>query len=149
MHPFTALFANSYFWHELVHMYLAGYMVTGFLVAGAYASGRLRGRWGRYERTALAVPLAVAALASRRAGLRRRLERPRGRGRRSRSSSPPSKGSAHTTKGAPVHLLGWYTDGQVEYGIPIPRLLSLLAFHNPNATVAGPRRGRRPPTGRR
>ena len=39
-------------------------MVTGFLVAGAYAFGRLRGRWGRYERTALAIPLTIAALAS-------------------------------------------------------------------------------------
>ena len=28
VHPLEALFANSYFWHELVHMYLAGYMVT-------------------------------------------------------------------------------------------------------------------------
>src|SRR5947209_6882485 len=63
-HPFQALFANSYFWHELVHMYLAGYMVTGFVLAGVYAYARLRGRWGRYERTALAVPLTVAALAA-------------------------------------------------------------------------------------
>lgn len=29
------------------------YMVTGFVLAGVYAVGRLRGRWGRYERTAL------------------------------------------------------------------------------------------------
>ena len=29
VHPFAALFENSYFWHELVHMYLAGYMVAG------------------------------------------------------------------------------------------------------------------------
>src|SRR5213593_1568389 len=64
VHPLSALFGNSYFWHELVHMYLAGYMVTGFVLAGAYAFGRLRGRWGRYERMALAIPLAVAALAS-------------------------------------------------------------------------------------
>ncbi len=64
VHPLTALFGNGYFWHELVHMYLAGYIVTGFLVAGAYAVGRLRGRWGRYERTALAIPLTIAALAA-------------------------------------------------------------------------------------
>src|SRR5665213_786025 len=64
IHPLSALFANSYFWHELAHMYLAGYMVTGFLVAGAYAFGRLRGHWGRYERTALAIPLTLAVLAS-------------------------------------------------------------------------------------
>src|SRR6266702_2593813 len=60
VHPFKALFVNSYFWHELIHMYLAGYMVTGFLLAGVYAFGRLRGRWGRYERTALVIPLTVA-----------------------------------------------------------------------------------------
>src|SRR6266513_267480 len=64
VNPWGALFGNSYFWHELTHMYLAGYMVTGFLVAAAYAVARLRGRWGRYERTALAIPLTVAALCA-------------------------------------------------------------------------------------
>src|SRR5262245_21417120 len=64
VHPFQALFENSYFWHELVHMYLAGYMVAGFMTASVYAWGALRGRWGRYERTALAIPLTIAALAS-------------------------------------------------------------------------------------
>ena len=80
VHPVAALFGNSYLWHEMVHMYIAAYIVTGFLVAGAYAFGRLRGRWGRYERTALAIPLTVAALAAPVAGAGRRLERPRGRG---------------------------------------------------------------------
>ena len=55
---------TAYLWHELVHMYLAGYIVAGFLVAAVYALGRLRGRWGRYERTAFAIPLTIAALAS-------------------------------------------------------------------------------------
>src|ERR1700751_6092287 len=58
--PWKALFANTYLWHELVHMYVAGYIVTGFLVAVWYAFCRVRGRWGRYERTALAVPLTIA-----------------------------------------------------------------------------------------
>src|SRR3954453_13647907 len=62
--PVRALFGNPYLWPELVHMYLAAYVVVGFLVAGAYAVGRLHGRWGRYERTALAVPLTIAALAA-------------------------------------------------------------------------------------
>src|SRR3954452_24792750 len=44
VHPWRALFANSYLWHELVHMYLAGFVVAGFLVAGAYSFGWLRGR---------------------------------------------------------------------------------------------------------
>src|SRR5215471_4689569 len=49
VHPVDALFGNAYFWHELIHMYLAGYMVTGFVLAGSYAVCRLRGRFGRYE----------------------------------------------------------------------------------------------------
>src|SRR5919109_1447082 len=53
-HSWSALFGNTYFWHEFVHMYFAGYIVAGFLVAAAYAWGYLRGRCGRYERTALA-----------------------------------------------------------------------------------------------
>src|SRR6201993_2204218 len=55
VHPLSALFGNSYLWHELIHMYIAGYLVSGFILAGVYALGRLRGRWGRYERTALTV----------------------------------------------------------------------------------------------
>src|SRR5581483_1592807 len=62
--PLRALFGNSYLWHELIHMYVAGYIVSGFILAGCYAFGRLRGRWSRYERTALTIPLTVAALAS-------------------------------------------------------------------------------------
>jgi cytochrome bd ubiquinol oxidase subunit I len=136
VHPLKALFGNSYFWHELIHMYLAGYIVTGFLLAGAYAVERLRGRFGRYERTALAIPLTVAALA---APVQVIVGDWNGR---EVARSQPTKlaafeGLANTTKGAPVHLLGWYTDGQVKYGIRIPKLLSLLAYHRPNATVQG------------
>ena len=64
VHPFAALFENSYFWHELIHMYIAGFMVAGFLTASAYAWALLRGRDTRYNRLALIVPLTVAALAS-------------------------------------------------------------------------------------
>src|SRR5437763_8760256 len=37
VHPWSALFGNSFLWHEIVHMYLAAYIVAGFLVAGWYA----------------------------------------------------------------------------------------------------------------
>ena len=136
VNPWQALFGNSYFWHELVHMYLAGYMVTGFLVAGAYAIGRLRGRWGRYERIALAVPLTAAAVAAPVQVLVGDWAA------RDVAHNQPVKlaaleGLGTTTRGAPIHLLGWYTHGHVDYGIEIPRLLSFLAFHNTNATVTG------------
>jgi cytochrome d ubiquinol oxidase subunit I len=136
VHPLTALFANSFLWPELVHMYIAGYIVTGFLLSGAYAIGRLRGRWGRYERIALAIPLTIAAFASPVQVLIGDWAA------REVAVSEPVKlaaieGLGQTTKGAPEHLLGWYTDGQVKYGIRIPKMLSLLAFHNPDATVKG------------
>ena len=136
VHPLKALFGNSFLWPELVHMYIAGYIVTGFLLAGAYAFGRLRGRWSHYERTALAIPLAIAAVASPVQVLIGDWAA------REIAVSQPVKlaaieGLQSTTRGAPEHLLGWYTEGQVKYGIRIPKMLSLLAFHNPNATVKG------------
>jgi cytochrome bd ubiquinol oxidase subunit I len=135
-HPLGALFGNSYFWHELIHMYVAAYMVTGFVLAGPYALGRLRGSWGRYERAALAIPLAAATLASV-----AQVFVGDWNGREVAVTQPTKlaafEGLAHTTRGAPVHILGWYTGDRVEWGIPIPHLLSLLAFHSANATVQG------------
>jgi cytochrome d ubiquinol oxidase subunit I len=136
VHPFRALFENSYLWHELIHMYLAAYMVTGFVLAAAYAFGRLRGHWGRYERSALAVALAVAVLASV-----AQVFVGDWSGREVAATQPTKlaafEGLGRTTVGAPVHVLGWYRDGRVQYGIPLPRLLSLLAFHRTDATVQG------------
>ena len=134
--PVKALFGNPYLWSELIHMYIAGYMVAGFLVAGAYAFGRLRGRWGRYERVALTIPLTIAALAApvqilvgdwlaRDVAVEQPIK------------LAAIEGLYKTTRGAPEHILGWYTDHQVKYGIEIPHMLSLLAFHSFNAKVQG------------
>ena len=136
VHPWSALFGNSFLWPELVHMYLAAYIVVGFIVAGWYGWCLLRGRFGPYERTALAIPLAAAALVSP-------VQIVVGDwAARAVARDQPVKlasieGLGHTTRGAPEHLLGWYEDGRVKDGIEIPRLLSLLAEHDPNATIAG------------
>src|SRR5215218_5804161 len=61
--PWSALL-NSNMWHELIHMYVAGYIVTGFIVAGVYAAGWLRGKRSAYHRTGLVVALSFAALAA-------------------------------------------------------------------------------------
>ena len=134
--PFKALFANTYLWHELIHMYVAGYIVSGFILAGAYAYGRLRGNWGRYQRTALTIPLTIAALASPVQVLLGDWAA------RDVARTQPTKlaafeGLYKTRRGAPIHILGWYTDNQVKYGIAIPHLLSFLSFHRWNATVKG------------
>ncbi|HEV8459599.1 MAG TPA: cytochrome ubiquinol oxidase subunit I, partial [Gaiellaceae bacterium] len=136
VHPLSALFGNSYLWHLLIHMYIAGYLVTGFVLASCYAFGRLRGRWGRYERTALAIPLTVAALAAPVQILVGDWAA------RDVAATQPTKlaaleGLYQTTRGAPEHVLGWYDGRGVEYGVAIPHLLSVLSFHRWNATVQG------------
>jgi cytochrome d ubiquinol oxidase subunit I len=136
VHPWSALFGNTYLWHELVHMYLAGYMVTGFILAGVYAFGWLRGRRGAYERAALVVPLTIAALVAPVQVLVGDWA-----GRDVAKAQPVKlaamEGLPHTERGAGLHLLGWYTDDQLKYGIEIPKALSLLAYHDPNARVPG------------
>jgi cytochrome d ubiquinol oxidase subunit I len=136
--PFKALFGNSYFWHEMVHMYLAAFLVAGFVTASVYAVARLRGRSDRYVRVAMAVPLMVAAIAAPAQVVVGDWAA------RSVADNQPVKlaafeGLGHTQKGAPIHIGGWYDEkrGKVRHGIAIPRLLSLLAFHDPNATVKG------------
>ena len=101
-----------------------------------FRSGILRGRRGRYERTAFGITLTAAAVAAP-------LQVVVGDwAARDVAQSQPVKlaameGLADTTRGAAEHLLGWYNGHSVVYGIEIPRLLSLLAFHNPNAVVKG------------
>jgi cytochrome d ubiquinol oxidase subunit I len=134
--PWGALFGNPHLWPELTHMYLAGYIVAGLLVAAAYARRWLRGERTRYVRTALVIPLTIAMLATPVQvvvgdWIARRV-----------TEDQPLKlaafeGLGETTKGAPLHVGGWYHDGEVRWGIEIPKLLSLLAHHDPDATVQG------------
>src|SRR5579859_7113048 len=136
VHPWQALFASPMFWSEYVHMYFAAYIVCGFLLAGTYAWALLRGRRGRYERTALSVSLGAASVAAP-------LQVIVGDwAARDVATYQPVKlaameGLATTTRGAAEHILGLYNGHAVVWGIEIPRLLSLLAFHNPNAVVKG------------
>ena len=136
--PFDALFGNAYFWHEMVHMYLAAFLVAGFVTASVYAVSALRGRRDRYVRVAMAVPLVMAAIIAPAQVLVGDWAA------REVAKHQPTKlaafeGLGHTEAGAPFHLGGWYDEesSEVRYGIAIPKMLSLLAFHDPNATVEG------------
>jgi cytochrome d ubiquinol oxidase subunit I len=137
--PLTALF-NKNLWHELTHMYLAGYLVAGFVVASVYAAAWLRGRRDRHHQTGLVVALSVAALVAP-AQLLVGDWAARTVAERQPIKLASFEGLQETTKGAPFNLIG---------GIEIPKMLSLLAFHDPNATVKGldtvPKEDR-PPTG--
>jgi cytochrome d ubiquinol oxidase subunit I len=133
--PFDALL-NGHVAHELVHMYLAGYLVTAFLVAGVYARRWLRGDRGRYVRAAMVVPLTIGALVAP-------VQVVVGDwAARTVANDQPLKlaafeGLTRSRAGAPFTIGGLYEDGEVRHGLQIPKLLSLLAFHDPNARVTG------------
>jgi cytochrome bd ubiquinol oxidase subunit I len=136
VHPWQALFANPMFWSEYVHMYFAAFIVCGFGLGSVYAWSFLRGRRGRYERTALRISLAAGSAA---APLQVIVGdwAARDVARYQPVKLAALEGLAHTTRGAAEHILGWYNGHAVVWGIEIPRLLSLLAFHKPNAVVRG------------
>lgn len=125
--PWGALFGNSYLAHEMVHMYVAAYIVAGFVLAAVYGWGWLKGRRGRYERAALTIALTAAAIAAP-------VQLVVGDwAARTVATEQPVKLASfedlqETTKGAPFSIPG---------GPEIPGMLSLLAFHDPDATVQG------------
>jgi cytochrome d ubiquinol oxidase subunit I len=136
VHPFAALFGGN-LWHELTHMYLAGYMVTGFIVAGVYAYAWAKGRRDRYHRAGLVVALSVAALT---APVQVIVGDWAGRtvAERQPTKLAAFEGLSRTSKGAPLDLLGYYeSNGEIKWGIKIPKGLSILARHDPNATIQG------------
>ncbi len=133
--PWTTL-TNTATWPELIHMLMAAYMVAGFLMGGVYAWAWLRGDRSRRVRVAFAVPFTLAALAAP-----AQLVVGDWIARYVAVDQPiklaAQEGLAETTEGAPFTIGGWYEDGEVQGGIEIPYMLSILAFHDPDATVEG------------
>src|SRR3954465_8098122 len=133
--PWDALF-SQYMWHELIHMYLAGYIVTGFLVAGVYAYAWLKGRRDRYHRTALVVTLAFACLAAPVQVIVGDWA-----GREVAEHQPVKlaafEGLVKTQEGAPFTIGGVFDEEtqRVKWGIEVPKMLSVLSHHDPNAKV--------------
>jgi cytochrome d ubiquinol oxidase subunit I len=121
---------------QTVHMLLAAFMVTGFVMAGVYAAGMLRGRRDDYHRTGFRVPFTVAAIIT-----------PIQIGVGDWAAHfvadyQPTKlaameGVYRTANGVPLHLGGVAIDGRLRYAIEIPDGLSLLAHWNPNARIVG------------
>jgi len=61
--PMAAMF-NAGTGYQGLHMLLAAYMVTGFLVASVYAVGWMKGRKDRYHRLGFVIPFAIAAICT-------------------------------------------------------------------------------------
>jgi len=133
--PLGVIFNNAT-WYEAGHMFLAAYMVTGFLLASVYAVGRLRGRMDRYTRLGFIIPFAVAAMATP-------LQIGMGDiAARAVFSDQPAKFAAmelvqRTGPDTPVVIGGVMIDGRVVGGLVVPSLGSLLAGFNTNTVVQG------------
>ncbi|MET8216850.1 cytochrome ubiquinol oxidase subunit I [Streptomyces hirsutus] len=129
---FTPMFGPEY-WHFVVAMF----MTAGYLVAGVYAVGWLRGRRDRYHRLGFTLPFTVAAIltpvqfmigdSAARAVFHKQ----------------PIKFAAmeivwKTDTHVPEYMFGRLnSDGTISGGLKIPQLDSILAGFKPSTRVTG------------
>ena len=133
--PIAAMF-NPATPAETIHLLLASFMVTGFVVASVYAAAMWRGRRDRHHRIGFMIPFVLAAvstplqigagdLAARYVADRQPIK------------LAALEGQVGTERGAGEHIGGIVINGQLRGAIVIPHLLALLAHGDPNATIKG------------
>ena len=133
--PWRAMF-NDGVWLQFAHMWVGAFMLVGFVVAGVYAAGMLRGRRDDHHRLGFTVPFVFATVAAvsqpfigHLLGLRL-------------GTSQPSKLAAfelatETESPSPLRLGGLLIDGQVRFSIDIPVLGSLISRNSFTKPVQG------------
>ena len=122
--------------YETPHMVLAAYMVVGYVVAGVYAVGLLRGRRDHYHRLGFLIPFSLAAAATPLQVMMGDIIA------RFIAHNQPVKFAAmefvaRTTRHAPEYVGGILLNGRVYFGAAIPSLDSILAGFSPNTRVIG------------
>jgi cytochrome d ubiquinol oxidase subunit I len=129
---------NPMAFQQTLHMTLAAYAATGFAVAGIHAFLLLLDPTNSFHRRALGIALLVGAPAAILQPLSGDLSA------RSVAERQPAKLAAmeahfETARGVPLVIGGWpdMEAREIRYAIRIPRGLSLLAFHDPDAEVKG------------
>ncbi|CAM5382071.1 Cytochrome ubiquinol oxidase subunit I OS=Streptomyces alboniger OX=132473 GN=CP975_17405 PE=3 SV=1 [Streptomyces alboniger] len=129
---FTPMFGPEY-WHFVVGVILT----AGYVVAGVYAVGWLRGRRDRYHRLGFTVPFSVAAILTP-------VQFVLGDSiARSVFHKQPVKFAAteivwKTDTHVPEYMFGrLHPDGSISGGIKIPQLDSILAGFSPDTKVTG------------
>ncbi|MBA8824946.1 cytochrome d ubiquinol oxidase subunit I [Saccharopolyspora lacisalsi] len=133
--PWAAMF-NPAAWPQTTHMIIAAFMVTGFGMAAVYAVAMLRGRRDRYHRLGFLLPFTLgAALTPVQIGVGDWAAK-------FLAVNQPIKlaaieGIYETTRNAPLHIGGFYSQGEMHYAIEIPSGLSLLAHWDPDARILG------------
>jgi cytochrome d ubiquinol oxidase subunit I len=134
--PLAAMFNNAVGFMAL-HMYLATFMVAGFMTASVYAYGMLKGRNDRHHQLGFLVPFAFASVAALIQPFSGHLSGVR------LAEDQPAKLAAmeltpHTEKApAPLAIGGIMLDGEKRFSIDVPWLGSLLARNDFNKPIQG------------
>lgn len=137
VHPMAAMF-NPSAWPQSIHMVLAAYAATGFVVAGIHAYALLDDPRNLFHRRALEVALLVGGAAAVLQPFSGDLL-----GKSVASHLPAkfaaSEGQFESETHAPLRIGGWPDTVQrrTRYAIEIPGLLSFLAFGDSGALVRG------------
>ncbi len=132
----VSVFFNTSTPYETAHMLLAAYMVTGFLVAGVYAVGLLRGRRDRYHRLGFGIPFTMAAIAAPLQVMMGDIIA------RFIANNQPIKFAAmeyvaKTSSDVPEWIGGIYYNGRIGFGTSIPSFDSILVGFSPSTRVIG------------
>ncbi|MBC9225382.1 cytochrome ubiquinol oxidase subunit I [Aeromicrobium sp. 636] len=121
---------------QFAHMWVAAYMVVGFLVAGVYAAGMLRGRRDRHHRLGFTMAFAFASVAAiiqpfvgHLLGLRIATRQP--------AKLAAFELATETESPSPLRLGGLLIDGEVRYALDIPYLGSIIARNSFTKPVVG------------
>ncbi len=123
---------------QTIHMTLAAYAATGFVVAGIHAFMLRRDRNNRFHRAALAIALVVGGVSA--------LLQPLSGdfiAKRVAVTQPVKlaafEGQFQTEQSAPLRIGGLPDENArvTRYAIEIPYALSMLAYGDPNAVVKG------------
>jgi cytochrome bd ubiquinol oxidase subunit I len=137
VHPIAAM-ATSAAFPQALHMTLAAYAATGFAVAGIHAFLLLKDPGNAFHRRALGIALIVGAPAALLQPISGDLSA-RHLARHQPVKLAAAEALFSTQRGAPLSLAGWpdVRARENRFAVEIPRGLSLLAFHDPDAEVQG------------
>jgi len=135
--PWAAMWNPASF-SQTLHMTIASFMTIGFAVAGVHAWMLRREPGNTFHRAAIAIALPVGLIAGILQPISGDISA------KHVSEYQPVKlaameGHWETEAGAPFTIGGW-PDEEAEvtrYGIEIPKLLSFMAYGDPNAEVMG------------
>lgn len=135
--PIAGMFNPSTF-QQVLHMLIAAYAATALAVAGLHAAILRKKGDTPFHRRAMMLALAVGAPAAILQPISGDISA-RVVARWQPIKLAALEGHFETQAGAPLHI-GGIPDadaGVTRYALEIPRGLSLLAFHDPNAVVIG------------